>query len=197
MKTPPHEPRIYVPDRAAWRDWLKANHETSSGIWLVYDKAAARKERLRYADAVEEALCFGWIDSTGRPIDDKQYMQYFAPRKPKSTWSKVNKERVARLAKAKLLMPAGRAAIATAKKNGAWESLDSVELLTVPEDLACALAKQKGAVANFAAFPAGYRKMFLHWIAMAKRAETRSARVGEVAQCAAGNQSVRKPKASE
>ena len=183
--------RVYVLDRAAWRAWLEKHHGSSPGIWLVYDKVSARKERLAYADAVEEALCFGWIDSSGRPIDDRQYMQFFAPRKPKSTWSKVNKERIGRLTRAKLMHSSGRKVVAAAKKSGAWTSLDAVEALEMPADLGAALAKQAKARKHFDAFPAGYRKMFLHWVTMAKRPETRANRVREVVECSSRNQKVR------
>src|SRR5512144_1140437 len=144
--------QVYVADRAAWRRWLAKHHARSAGIWLVFDKKSSRHDRLAYADAVEEALCFGWIDSTVRTLDDARYVQLMAPRKPKSTWSRTNKERVERLIALGLMAAPGHASIERAKANGSWASLDAVEALVVPEDLASALSTHPGAAANFAAF---------------------------------------------
>lgn len=176
--------QLYVPDRAAWRRWLARHHARSPGVWLVFDRATHRKDRLPYADAVEEALCVGWIDSTVRPLNGEQYCQLFTPRKPRSTWSKLNKTRVARLEAAGLMRPAGLAAVALAQVNGAWTSLDQVEALTVPPDLATALARTEGAKAGFASLAPSARKGYLHWISQAKGAETRSRRIAEVVKLA-------------
>jgi uncharacterized protein YdeI (YjbR/CyaY-like superfamily) len=183
--------RVHPHDRAEWRAWLATHHATSPGVWLVHEKKHARPDRLPYADAVEEALCFGWIDSTVRSVDDRLYVQLYTPRNPGSTWSKVNKARVARLAKAGLMADAGRAVVAAAKRSGAWTSLDAVESLEVPHDLAKALRAHPGASGNFAAFPASARKAYLHWVLQAKREETRARRVAEVAELAAANRKFR------
>ena len=180
--------QVYVENRAAWRSWLATNCARSPGIWLVFDKKAARPDRLAYGDAVEEALCHGWIDSTVRSIDDARYVQLFTPRKPKSSWSRANKVRVARLIEEGLMAAAGLAAIERAKENGSWTSLDAAEALVVPEDLAAALARLKGAAANFSAFAPSARKGYLHWISQAVRPETRAERVARVAALAASNQ---------
>ena len=180
--------QVYVVSRAAWRSWLATNCARSPGIWLVFDKKAARPDRLAYGDAVEEALCHGWIDSTVRSIDDARYVQLFTPRKPKSSWSRANKVRVARLIEEGLMAAAGLAAIERAKENGSWTSLDAAEALVVPEDLAAALARQTGATANFSAFAPSARKGYLHWISQAVRPETRAERVARVAALAASNQ---------
>ena len=180
--------QVYVENRAAWRLWLATNCARSPGIWLVFDKKAARPDRLAYGDAVEEALCHGWIDSTVRSIDDARYVQLFTPRKPKSSWSRANKVRVARLIEEGLMAAAGLAAIERAKENGSWTSLDAAEALVVPEDLAAALARLKGAAANFSAFAPSARKGYLHWISQAVRPETRAERVARVAALAASNQ---------
>src|SRR3982751_5162986 len=127
--------QVYVADRTAWRRWLAANHASSPGIWLVFDKKSSRPDRLAYVDAVEEALCYGWIDSTARKLDETRYVQLMAPRKPKSTWARTNKARVTRLMAQGLMAEAGLASIERAKANGSWESLDSAEALLVPEDL--------------------------------------------------------------
>jgi len=196
---PPTSPRnllasleqVYVADRAAWRRWLATNHATSPGIWLVFDKKSSRADRLAYVDAVEEALCYGWIDSTVRTLDDARYVQLMAPRKPKSTWARTNKERVARLIEQGLMAEAGLASIERAKANGSWTSLDAVESLAVPADLARALRALPGAARNFAEFSPSARKGYLHWISQAVRAETRAHRVAHVAQFAASNQKSR------
>jgi len=196
---PPTSPRnllasleqVYVADRAAWRRWLATNHATSPGIWLVFDKKSSRADRLAYVDAVEEALCYGWIDSTVRTLDDARYVQLMAPRKPKSTWARTNKERVERLIEQGLMADAGLASIERAKANGSWTSLDAVESLAVPADLARALRALPGAARNFAEFSPSARKGYLHWISQAVRAETRAHRVAHVAQFAASNQKSR------
>jgi uncharacterized protein YdeI (YjbR/CyaY-like superfamily) len=196
---PPAPPRnalasleqVYVADRAAWRQWLATNHATSPGIWLVFDKKSSRADRLAYVDAVEEALCYGWIDSTVRTLDDARYVQLMAPRKPKSTWARTNKERVERLIAQGLMAEAGLASIERAKANGSWTSLDAVESLAVPADLARALRALPGAATNFAEFSPSARKAYLHWISQAVRAETRAHRVAHVAQFAASNQKSR------
>ena len=176
--------QLYVADRASWRRWLEQHHATSPGVWLVFDKATHREDRLPYADAVEEALCVGWIDSTMRPMNERQYRQLFTPRKPRGTWSKVNKERVERLAAAGLMRPAGLEAIERAKANGSWESLDAVESLTVPPDLDAAFAGAKGARVAFGALSPSARKGYLHWLAQAKRPETRATRIAEIVRLA-------------
>ncbi len=183
--------QVYVADRAAWRQWLAANHATSPGIWLVFDKKSSRPDRLAYGDAVEEALCYGWIDSTVRTLDDARYVQLMAPRKPKSTWSRSNKVRVERLMAQGLMAAPGLACIERARANGAWESLDAVEALVVPSDLTRALRALPAAAKNFAAFSPSARKGYLHWISQAKRPETRADRVAHVAQLAASNQKSR------
>lgn len=179
--------QVYVEDRAAWRRWLAAHHATSPGIWLVFDKKASRADRLAYGDAVEEALCYGWIDSLVRRIDDAQYVQLFTPRKPKSTWSRVNKERIERLVQQGLMAEAGLAAIERAKANGTWTTLDAVEAYVMPDDLAAALRRTRGAEAGFASFSPSNRKVYLYWVNQAVRPETRAQRIAEVARRSAAN----------
>jgi uncharacterized protein YdeI (YjbR/CyaY-like superfamily) len=171
--------------RAEWRQWLATHHASTPGVWLVYFKKASGQPSVSYAEAVEEALCFGWIDSHPRKLDADRTQLLFTPRKPKSGWSKVNKERLARLEAAQLLMPAGLAAIARAKQNGAWESLDAAESGLVPDDLAGALAANENAQINFAAFAPSARKMILSWVLGAKQPETRARRVAETVRMAA------------
>jgi uncharacterized protein YdeI (YjbR/CyaY-like superfamily) len=178
---------VYVKSRPAWRRWLAANHARSPGIWLIYDKKSSRPDRLAYVDAVEEALCYGWIDSTLRSLDDARYEQLFTPRKPKSTWARTNKTRVTRLIEEGLMAPAGLAVIEIAKANGSWTSLDAVEALEVPDDLAAALARNPVAARNFAAFPPSSRKAYLHRVSRAVRPETRAERIAFVVAMSAAN----------
>ena len=184
-------PEVHADDRATWRAWLEANHATAAGAWLVTWRARSGRIRLDYEDAVEEALCFGWIDSTGGYLDDERGRQYYAPRKPRSPWAATNKARVERLIAAGRMAPAGLAAIERAKANGSWEVLDSVERLEVPADLAAALQAHPPAEANFRAFPPSARKMLLGWIALARRPETRAARIAKTAEAAARNERAR------
>jgi len=173
--------------RAAWRAWLVAHHATSKGVWLVTYKASAGQPRLAYAASVEEALCVGWIDSTGRTLDDARSMMWFAPRSPRSGWARSNKERLVRLTAAGLMLPAGLAAVEEAKRRGTWSLLDDVEDLVVPPDLAAALGAQAPARTNWDAFSPSSRRAILGWIAQARRPETRVARIAEAATLAARN----------
>jgi len=172
--------QFYPKDRKTWRSWLSKHHAKAPGVWLVYYKKESGKPRVAYADAVEEALCFGWIDSTMRPLDEERYMQLFTPRKPKSEWSKLNKTRVEQLIKNGLMTPAGLEKINISKANGHWEKIDHVEALTVPSDLAKQLGKSKKATAYFDTLKTTNKKYLLHWLNNAKRVETRAKRVEEI-----------------
>ena len=170
--------------RAAWRAWLAREHGRAEGVWLVSYKKATGRPAVGYDAAVEEALCFGWIDSTARRLDDKRSMLYFAPRKPRSGWSRPNKERVARLIEAGQMAPAGLAKVEAARSDGSWYALDDVEDLRVPDDLAAAFDRYPGAVGAWDAFPRSARRGILEWISTAKRDATRAARVEETARLA-------------
>jgi uncharacterized protein YdeI (YjbR/CyaY-like superfamily) len=183
--------RFEPADRAAWRNWLDRNHSTSTGVWLIFRKGAARQ--LTYDAAVEEALCFGWIDSTLNPIDASRYMQLFTPRKAKSGWSRINKARVLKLIAEGLMMPAGREKIAAAKRDGSWKALDAVESLKVPADFRAALDANPDARANYDALTASGKKRYLHWINNVKRPETRARRVQDALAKLARNVSVPQP----
>jgi uncharacterized protein YdeI (YjbR/CyaY-like superfamily) len=172
-------------DRAGWRGWLEANHASATGVWLVMHRREARSGL--YEMAVEEALCFGWIDSTAGRVDDERGKLYFAPRKSTSGWAATNKARIERLMAEGRMAPAGLAAIERAKANGSWSLLDSVERLEVPEDLATALAARPPAAANFAAWPPSVRKQALTSLAYSKRPETRHARVEKLVEGAKRN----------
>ncbi len=181
--------RIYLSDRGSWRRWLGNNHATERGIWLVFYKKATRKPSLEYAESVEEALCFGWVDSRTRRLDDERYMLMFTPRKPNSPWSRSNKEGVERLMASGLMSPMGMAKIEEAKRNGAWTVYDAIEDLVVPDDLAAALAMKTTAQTKFKAFSVSVRKNILWWIASARRPETRARRIAKTVSAVAENRS--------
>ena len=184
--------RVHAETRAQWRRWLAANHADSPGVWLVSWKSTTGKPAVGYADSVEEGLCFGWIDSLNRTVDDERTEQLFTPRRAGSRWSRSNKERAARLLAAGLIEPAGLAAIEAAKASGAWTALDEVENLVVPDDLAVAFAAHPGAAERWAGFPPSARRAILVWILDAKRPETRAKRIAETAsEAAAGRRANR------
>jgi uncharacterized protein YdeI (YjbR/CyaY-like superfamily) len=186
-------PLVHAETRAAWRDWLEANHRTATGAWLVSWRKG-HGPSFDYGEAVEEALCFGWVDSTGGKVDERRSKLYFAPRKIRSEWSASNKARVERLMAAGLMRPAGIEAIGRAKANGSWTALDDVEKGIVPDDLAAALAELPPAAERFAAFPWSARRAILQWVNQAKRPETRAARVHETAVLAARNERANQPR---
>jgi uncharacterized protein YdeI (YjbR/CyaY-like superfamily) len=173
--------------RAAWRAWLAKHHTQTEGVWLITYKKATGKPRVDYDESVEEALCFGWVDSKPSKLDDERSLLYFAPRKGGSGWSKPNKERVERLIAAELMMPAGLAKVEAAKQDGTWTALDGVEALEVPPDLATALAALPNARPNWDAFPRSVKRGILEWILNAKKPETRAKRIEETARLANEN----------
>ncbi len=179
--------QYYAKDRHEWRAWLEAHHATASGVWLIYFKKESGKPRVAYDEAVEEALCFGWVDSRPNAIDEHSYMQLFSPRKAKSPWSKINKERVERLIAAGLMTKAGLDKIEAAKADGSWNKYDEVDDLVMPDDLAAALAANETANGYFQAFSPSSKKVVFWWIASAKRPETRSKRIEETVRLAEQN----------
>jgi len=172
--------QVQPKSRAAWRRWLEKHHATSRGIWLVYAKKHTRIPSLTYNDAVEEALCFGWIDSLIHPIDGSLYKQIFTPRKAKSLWSALNRKRAARLIEAGVMTAAGLALITLAKKTGRWEGHKPSESLTIPAELKKALDANAAAKKNWPTYTESQRKMFLYRVHGAKRPETRAQRVARV-----------------
>ena len=195
--TPASERPLIAPhDRAQWREWLDSNHATSGGIWLAVGKKGNPVTELDYEGAVLESLCFGWIDSTAKSLDEDRFMELFGPRKRGSVWSRSNKQRVERLVAEGLMTPAGLAVIAAAKADGSWTILDEVEDLVVPDDLAAALEAEAGAADGFAALSDGRRKLALYWIASAKRPQTRERRVAATVAAAAEGRAVRCPRRS-
>ncbi|OXA88389.1 YdeI/OmpD-associated family protein [Flavobacterium hercynium] len=174
-----------------WREWLAQNHDSKQSVWLVCYKKQANVPTISWSDAVDEALCFGWIDSTRKSIDDQRFIQFFCRRKPNSGWSKINKAKVERLIAEGLMMQAGHESILKAKENGSWTILDEVEELLVPEDLQKKLSENEIAAAYFEGLSKSVKKIILYWITSAKRTETRQNRINEVATLAAQKQ---KPK---
>jgi uncharacterized protein YdeI (YjbR/CyaY-like superfamily) len=185
--------KVTARDRAAWRRWLAEHHATSPGVWLILEKKGSGRPSLSSEEAGLEALCFGWIDSKRLPLDADRYRQAYTPRKPRSTWSRVNKERVERLISEGLMTDAGLAAIETARANGSWTSLDAVEALSIPDDLAAALAANPIARSNFDAYAPSVKKLALLRLTSAKRADTRSRRIDEIVRLAAPAGRARRP----
>lgn len=177
--------------RAEWRAWLKKHHLRKTSVWLICYKKKSNKPSLSWSEAVEEALCFGWIDSVRKPIDEEKFMQFFGKRKARGTWSKVNKEKVAQLIQAGLMMPAGLQSIELAKQNGSWTILDQVEELHIAPDLQAAFDALPGSGEFFHRLSKSVRKADLQWLVLAKLPATRQKRIQEIASLAAQGQ---KPK---
>ncbi len=192
--TQPPPNSFHPPTLAAWRAWLEANHTRPDGIWLITYRRASSKATFTYEQAVEEALCYGWIDGHTKTLDEERGMQWYAPRRAGSVWARSNKERVARLIADGRMTPAGQAKIDAAQADGTWALWDSVDSLAVPDDLAAALAGYPDARANFDAFPRSARHAILGWIATAKRPETRAKRIAETARLAQDNVRANQPR---
>jgi uncharacterized protein YdeI (YjbR/CyaY-like superfamily) len=172
--------KVTPKSRDAWRAWLDKNHAASQGIWLVFAKKHTGLPTVSYEEAVQEALCFGWIDSLMKSIDDRFHMQMFTPRKAKSAWSATNKARLAKLIKAGAMAPAGLAAVQQAKKTGSWNSYEAVDKLTIPPELKRAFDANPEAKKNWSTYSASAQRSFLHMVNNAKRAETREKNIKRV-----------------
>ncbi|WP_418263439.1 YdeI/OmpD-associated family protein [Flavobacterium faecale] len=171
---------LYFKNSTEWREWLDTNHAISDGVYLIFYRVASEHESMRWEEAVQVALCFGWIDSTVKKIDEDKRRQKFSPRKPKSVWSKLNKSYLIQLEKNNLIHESGYASIQRAKENGSWESLVAVEAHLIPFDLEKAFAENPTAFNNYQAFAPSYRKSYLYWLNQAKREATRIARIQEI-----------------
>jgi uncharacterized protein YdeI (YjbR/CyaY-like superfamily) len=177
------KPKLFV-SRAAWRDWLEKNHDKANELWLAYYKKGSGKSSVTYEEALQEALCFGWIDSIVQKLDEERYIQRWTPRKPQSIWSASNKARVRKLiAKGRMAAP-GLAAIKRAKKDGSWDKLNDIERIGngggPPPDVMAAIAAHPGLEKKFAALSASRRKILSYWVASAKRPETRDRRIAQL-----------------
>ena len=172
--------QVYVKDRKEWRDWLSKNHYKETDIWLVYYKKETGRPTIKYGDSVEEALCFGWIDSIIKKIDEEKYVRKFTPRKPDSYWSEPNKQRVKKMIEAGRMTPIGLNKIDAAKKSGLWDKDAQPQLsFKMDPEFKKALQKNPKAKAVFEKLPPSHKKQYLGWIEVAKRPETKEKRIGE------------------
>ena len=187
-----NEVEIFYPtSQTMWRKWLQDNHISKQAVWLVFYNKKSKIKSITWSEAVDEALCFGWIDSKKISIDKETSHQFFSKRKPKSTWSKINKEKIERLIEQGLMTEQGFASIETAKQNGSWTILDEVEELIIPADLEEVFIEKPNAKEYFLSLSKSVRKIILSWLVFAKSMETRQKRITEIIESAEQNQ---KPK---
>ncbi|MEJ6401371.1 YdeI/OmpD-associated family protein [Yoonia sp. 2307UL14-13] len=172
--------QIAIDSPTQLRDWLTAHHTQKEGVWVVTYKKSDPNRHVPASDITDICLCFGWVDSLPRTKDDARSMLYISPRKPNGNWSRVNKDKVARLTAAGLMHPAGEAAIARAKANGTWTALDDVENLVIPDDLQTAFDTTPGAETNWTAFPRSVKRGALEILLNAKKPETRAAKITQI-----------------
>ncbi len=172
---------LYFKSRVGWRHWLEKNHDKEKEVWLTYYKKHTKKPTVAHEEAVEEALCFGWIDSKVKSIDDEKFMQKYTPRRPNSVWSEINKNSALKMIKEKKMTKHGLVKIEEAKRNGKWsEAYTSKRKLSIHKDLKDALVRSKKAWKNFNNFANTYQNMYIGWVTSAKRKETRKGRIIEV-----------------
>jgi len=187
METFKDQKTFFAKTRKQWRKWLEKNHAEEKCVWLIFYKKDSKTKGIEYSDAVEEALCFGWIDSTVYKRDEESRYQFFAKRKPGSNWSSSNRERVERLLKLGLITPPGQAMIDIAKKTGTWTATENAEKIIISKDLQMLFNKNKKAFKNFHAFTPSAKKIILAWIYSAKRPETRMERIRKTVELASRN----------
>lgn len=180
-------PELYFETENAWREWLLKNHDSSGGVYLILYRVNFGTASMRWEEAVRVALCFGWIDSTAKRIDDQKRKQLFTPRNPKSVWSRVNKSHIEDLRAQGLMHESGLKKIEAAKKDGSWTTLDDVENMVIPQDLMAAFNAHPVAYENYKAFSRSYRKSYLYWLNSAKRTETREKRIAEIIHLCSNN----------
>lgn len=173
---------VYPTSQAVWREWLEENHQSKHAAWLVFYTKQSSMQSISWSEAVDVALCYGWIDSKKIKVDAETAHQYFSRRKPSSTWSKVNKDKVQTLIENGLMTQAGFKSIETAKRNGSWTILDEVEELKIPLDLELAFNKHLGSKEYFSSLSKSGKKRILAWIVLAKLPETRQKRIAEVVE---------------
>lgn len=173
---------FYPENNAEWRRWLEENHRKEQAVWVVFYTKSSGKPSMTWSEAVDEALCFGWIDSKVISMGDGKLHQFFSKRKAKSTWSKINKEKIERLVREGLMTKAGHECIELAKQNGSWTILDEVEELVVPKDFEDALGQYEEATEYFLGLSKSVKKMMLYWLVSAKRPETRQKRIDELVE---------------
>lgn len=184
---------FYAKSRDEWRKWLQKNHQSEKSVWLIIYKKGCSIPSVYYPEAVDEALCFGWIDSKPNKRDAESYYQFFSKRNPKSNWSKVNKNKVAVLLKQGLISKAGLESIEIAKQNGAWSALDEVENIVLPLELKELFQKNEIAFLNWEKFPRSTKRGILEWIFNAKRSETKTKRIIQTVEMAKENKKANYP----
>ncbi|MGJ1317066.1 YdeI/OmpD-associated family protein [Sphingobacterium spiritivorum] len=178
---------IYAKSRAEWRQWLADNHQAADSVWLVVFRKESAVRSVLYSEAVEEALCYGWIDSLKKKREPDGCFQFFSKRKAKSNWSAVNKKKIALLIEQNLMTDAGLEVVDMARKNGMWDASDNAENLVIPPDLEHAFLINKEAYKNWESFSRTSKKEILKWIYNAKRPETRQRRIEETISLATEN----------
>lgn len=171
-------------NQAAWRRWLQKHHQSEQSVWLIYYKKTSPDHNLTWSEAVDEALCFGWIDSVRKTLDEERFIQFFSKRKPNSGWSKINKAKIEQLVKEGKMVPAGLECVEKAKQNGSWLLLDTVEAMIIPKDLLQAFKIYPGAKAYFTGLKKSEQKIILYWVVTAKRPETRAKIIEDIASLA-------------
>jgi uncharacterized protein YdeI (YjbR/CyaY-like superfamily) len=179
------EDTFFAQDRAAWREWLAAHHEDRTLVWLLLHKKHVQEPSVGYDEAVEEALCWGWIDGLTNRWDERSYALRFTPRKPDSVWSESNVARVERLIAEGRMTPAGLALVDEAKRRGSWDHAASGRYDVTPPDLKAALAGEPAATARWEEWPSTPRRQYIYWVLDAKRPETRARRIADVVRRAA------------
>lgn len=182
---------FYPTSQNEWRAWLQKNHHAKQAVWLVLYNKSSNKPTISWSNAVDEALCFGWIDSKKVAVDEEKAHQFFSKRKAKGTWSKINKEKILGLIESGMMTKAGLEVIETAKQNGSWTILDEVEELIIPQDFEAALNSAANAMDFYLSLSKSVKKAMLQWLVLAKRPETRQKRIDEIVSLATKKQ---KPK---
>ncbi len=182
---------FYPKSRQDWREWLQVNHDKKQSVWLIYYKKKSNIPTVTYNEAVDEALCFGWIDSKSKPIDEHKFMQFFSRRKEKSIWSKINKDKIERLTNEGFMTKAGFEIVEKAKQNGSWTILDEAEALIIPIDLEKEFETRPNAKQYFLTLSRSDKRNILQWLTLAKRQETRQKRITEIVELA--NQNLKPP----
>ena len=171
---------VFIKNRKEWREWLSENHDKGTDVWLVFYKKGINRPTLKYEDSVEEALCFGWIDSIIKKIDEEKYARKFTPRNPDSRWSELNKKRAEKMIQEGQMTPFGLDKIKAARKNGLWDKTERPQLsFEMPSEFAEALSNNPKAKENFEKLSPSYQKQYLGWIEVAKRPETKKKRIRE------------------
>jgi len=187
------KPAVRARSRQEWRDWLIQHHGSESAVWLIIYHKKSKLPSVGISEAMEEALCFGWIDSKGKKRDHESFYLTFSPRKPQSKWSKINRDRAERMIAAGLMTENGQKMIDLAKQTGTWEALDEIDNLAIPADLLSLLSGNEEAFRNFNAFPVSSQKLILGWVLSAKRPSTRQQRIEETVRLAAKNKKANHP----